>query len=397
MTSPFEPLLRDTFRSSAEPAFIEDRVQAHISALPSAAVEQALLRVVGAALPGAPSFHVTDPMVEGRPLSELLHPPALPLESLHEIVRELARDGVGASAATFHQNVWVVSPDAAQVDARKAARIELRSLADPGAVVDCVLTPSRPAPPRDLGDRLRGRAEQRRGAVSVDPSRDVPPLVLAPGLGGVVMHELVGHALEGDVAEVGSRLGSYKDRFASPLLRVMDDPSLSRAPWTIDDEGVPPRAVTLVEGGRVAGRLLDRACATGSTGHGRRGSYLDPVLPRMGCTYVDRGSSHPLEIVAETPRGIFVRRLVAAHADPVTGRATFVVTDSDRIEGGRITRPLRPFVIELDVIDALASIDRVGDDLVFDTCVGSCVRAGQPLAVSVGAPTVRLGLIKVIT
>lgn len=397
MTSPFEALFRDTPRSSDEPAFIEDRVQAHISAFPSAAVEQSLMRIVGAALPGAPVFHVTDPPIDGRPLSELLSPPALPLESLRGIVRDLAHGGLAAYAAAFHQNVWVGTPDAHQVDVRKAARIELRSLDDPGVVVDCVLTPSRPAPPPNLGDQLRERVAERHGAVSIDPSRDRPPLVLAPGLGGVVVHELVGHALEGDVAELGSRLGRYKDRFASPLVRVLDDPSVSRAPWTIDDEGVPPRAVTLVEGGRVAGRLLDRACAAGSTGHGRRGSYLDPVLPRMGCTYIDRGSSHPLEILAETPRGIFVRRLVAAHADPLAGRATFVVTDSDRIEDGRITRPLRPFVVELDVIDALASIDRVGDDLVFDTCVGSCVRAGQPLAVSVGAPTVRLGLIKVIT
>jgi len=150
----------------------------------------------------------------------------------------------------------------------------------------------------------------------------------------------------------------------------------------------------------VSGWLLDRRTAerkgVASTGHGRRGSYLDPVLPRMGCTYIDRGTTAAESIVPDTPRGVLVRRMAGAHADPRRGRATFVVTDADRIEDGEVTDPLAPFVIEMDAIDALASIDRIGDDLAFDSCIGSCVRSGQPLATSVGAPTVRLRVIRVI-
>jgi len=181
---------------------------------------------------------------------------------------------------------------------------------------------------------------------------------------------------------------------------LIDDPTLGRAAWRMDDEGTAPIPVTLLEDGRVSGRLLDRATAKRvggvSTGHGRRGGYLDPVLPRMGCTYIEAGDVPAASIVRDTQRGIFVRRMAGAHADPWRGRATFVVTDADRIEGGELTQSLESFVIELDVIEALGSIDLVGDDLVFDTCIGSCVRLGQPLATSVGAPTVRLRVIRVI-
>ena len=409
MDLPFQVSLRDSLRSAAgrvspglpeARVFAEDRVQAAISAAPSGPLERTVLRVVGVALPGSRTLHLSDPSFSDEPLSRILAAPSLPLETWGELVRELARDRVTARVVAFHQNVWVADRDEVVEDSRRAARVELQSLDDPGVVVDFVIRPSRELPTRHLGGQVRERARERRGAVALDPSRDGPPLVLAAGLGGVVVHELVGHALEGDVTRVGSRLARMEEAFASPLVRVIDDPSLSRAPWAIDDEGVTPRTVTLIEDRRVAGRLLDRTAARAegamSTGHGRCGGYLDPVLPRMGCTFIERGPSHPEEIVRETARGIFVRRLVAAHADPREGRATFIVTDSDRIEAGRVARPLRPFVVELDTIDTLASIDRVGDDLVFDTCVGSCVRAGQPLAVSVGAPTVRLGLIKVI-
>lgn len=410
------PHLHDVMRSAAGrlPArseaqiFVEDRIQARISASPSGPVERSELRIVGVALDGERSLHQSDPpmsLLTGEAGDELLSgvvtAPSLPFERWGVLVRDLARDGVAARVICFLQNIWVASRSGIHQDTRRAARIELQSLDDPSVTLDLVLKPEGGEPSGDLGERVRERARERSVAVPIDPARDGAPLVLAAGLGGVVVHELIGHALEGDVAEKGCRLDGASGSVASDLLRVVDDPSLARAAWAVDDEGVAPRAVTLLEGGRVVGRLLDRAAARGagsaSTGHGRRGSYLDRILPRMGCTFIDRGPSHPMEIVRETRRGIFVRRLVAAHADPLVGRATFIVTDSDRIEAGRITCPLRPFVVELEVIDALSSIDRIGDDLVFDTCVGSCVRAGQPLAVSVGAPTVRIGLIRGIT
>jgi TldD protein len=115
----------------------------------------------------------------------------------------------------------------------------------------------------------------------------------------------------------------------------------------------------------------------------------------MGCTFIEAGDDEPAEIVRSTDEGLFIHRLVAGHTDPRTGRAAFVVSDADRIEDGRIAGPVGSFVVEIDGAEAWPSIDRVGTDLAFDTCVGSCVRDGQPLAVSVGAPTIRIGVVRV--
>ncbi len=177
---------------------------------------------------------------------------------------------------------------------------------------------------------------------------------------------------------------------------VIDDPRRGRGAWTIDDEGVEARETTLVDRNRSVGMLLDRSSASAvggaSTGHGRRSSYLEPVRPRMGCTFIDAGTDDPAEIVRSTRRGVFIRRLASGHADPFTGRAAFIVSDADRIVDGRIGEPFDTFVLELDGREAWLSLDRVAHDLAFDTCVGSCVRDGQPLAVSVGAPTIRIGV-----
>jgi TldD protein len=181
---------------------------------------------------------------------------------------------------------------------------------------------------------------------------------------------------------------------------VVDDPHRGRAPWTIDDEGTCPRPIVLIEGGRTTGVLHDlttaRAAGAESTGHGRRGSYLDRVLPRLGCTYVAGGNDDPLSILESTRSGVFLRRIVAANVDPITGAGMFLVTDADAIEQGRLTYPLEPFPIVIDIDESLPSLDAIGDDLAFDRCVGSCVRDGQPVAVSVGAPTIRLGVIKAL-
>jgi TldD protein len=131
------------------------------------------------------------------------------------------------------------------------------------------------------------------------------------------------------------------------------------------------------------------------TGHGRRSSYLEAVKPRMGCTYIATGVDDPDEALRSTRSGVFIRRLVGGHTDPITGRATFIVSDSDRIVEGRLAEPLGVFVLDLDGHESLRSIDRVADDLSFDACIGSCVREGQAMAVSVGAPTIRIGVVRV--
>ena len=145
--------------------------------------------------------------------------------------------------------------------------------------------------------------------------------------------------------------------------------------------------------------LLDRGSASTlgklSTGHGRRTSYLETVLPRMGCTFIEAGDDDPSEVLRGTRTGVYIRRLTAGHTDRISGRASFLVTDADRIVDGRLAEPLDVFVLELDGRESWKTIDRIGHDLAFDSCIGSCVRDGQPLAVSVGAPTIRIGVTRV--
>jgi len=115
----------------------------------------------------------------------------------------------------------------------------------------------------------------------------------------------------------------------------------------------------------------------------------------MGCTFVAAGVDCAEDALRATSSGVFIRRLASGHTDPTSGRASFIVSDADRIVGGRLAEPLDAFVMELDGPNSWSSIDRVAHDLAFDTCVGSCTRDGQPIAVSVGAPTIRIGVVRV--
>jgi predicted Zn-dependent protease len=116
----------------------------------------------------------------------------------------------------------------------------------------------------------------------------------------------------------------------------------------------------------------------------------------MGCTFVATGRWSPEEILSAVDDGVYIRRMEAASVDLSNGRAVFRVTDSDRIVNGQFDAPLQPHLLVVDGRSALAGMDRVADDLAFDTCVGSCVRDGQPLAISVGAPTICTGRTRVV-
>lgn len=400
--------------------FLEDRLEVRVEAQEAGPYEVATTRLTGAAVEGPGRvLHVSDPSLsqlasgldatrmrlfshlnQADAMSRVLQTPRIDHACWIAWLESHRNDELATRVVGFHQNIWVATPDGTVLeDARRTSRVEIWKRGDPGSTVDLVLEDGAPIP-CSVHDCVVERAEARRDMAPIDPVVDGPPIVFSPGAAGVVAHELIGHALEGDVAHRGGRLSMLSGAVGPSSLRVLDDPTRGRARWKIDDEGAPARAVTLLEGGRVVGLLLDRrnasALAAPPTGHGRRGSFLDPILPRMGCTFIEPGPTDPTEILETTRRGIFIRRVVGAHADPWSGRATFLVTDADRIECGRRTRPLEPFCLELEVLDAIGSIDRIGNDLEFDTCIGSCVRAGQPLAVSVGAPTVRLGVITAI-
>jgi TldD protein len=219
--------------------------------------------------------------------------------------------------------------------------------------------------------------------------------VLAPGVGGILVHEIVGHALEADtVLRNGSWLAQLEEPFAPRQLSVLDDPRRGRGAWSVDDEAEAAREIPLIRDGRVAGWLHDGASArfTGQqpTGHGRCSSFREPVMPRMGCTFIASGDLAAEELLQGIEHGVYIRRMEAANTDTTKGSALFRITDSDRIRNGRLEAALKSHLLRLEGKDALASMHQIGDDLRFDTCVGTCHRDGQPLAISVGAPTIRI-------
>jgi TldD protein len=116
----------------------------------------------------------------------------------------------------------------------------------------------------------------------------------------------------------------------------------------------------------------------------------------MGCTFLAAGNLDPRDVLDGIARGVYVRRMEAASSDTASGQATFRVTDADLIHGGQLDMPLRPFLLAVTTREALRTLDRIATDLTFDTCIGSCIRDGQPLATSVGAPTYGIGRTMVI-
>jgi len=386
---------RATFGSTVRRCHVAD---------PAPSDVEGLARAVSAATPGCPrrgSGH------EPEAAALDAHQAGLLVSYLAEELPRRVR-GVHAHArwVGFVQRVIVARQGGLTVeDVRRGARVRLearllRGTVSATAVSEAVLPPG--VDPiadvaRGLLDAVGARVVQRLDA-SHAPTGPAPA-VFAPGVGGVLIHELVGHALEADVAARGSWLAGGGENVGSRRLTVVDDPRRGRASWRVDDEGVTARPTPLIRGGQVRGRLHDRATAraagTPPTGHGRCSAYSEPVRPRMGCTFVAAGHAKPAELIGSVDRGVYVRRMEAATTDPRTGRAVFRVSDSDLLLEGRIDTPLKPHLLHVDGRDVLGSMDRIADDLQFDTCIGSCHRDGQPLAISVGAPTIRVGVINV--
>ena len=314
---------------------------------------------------------------------------------------------VRATAVEFEQHVWVAGADiGCREDHRRSARLRVEIESGRGgrsarAVGEIVRGPAGGSDGGSL-DRLAAELAERldRGFDRRDPPSGESVAVLAPGIGGILAHEIVGHALESDTVRARA---SWLAALAGPVgprdLRVVDDPRRGRAAWRIDDDGIEARATALIDGGCVVGALHDRTSAARDgarpTGHGRRASFREPVMPRMGCTYIAAGRAHANEILSSVERGVYIRRMEAASVDPRSGRAVFRVTDSDEVIDGRIAAPLFPYLWIVDGPCALASLQRIADDLEFDSCIGSCHRDGQALAISVGAPTICIGVSRV--
>ena len=314
--------------------------------------------------------------------------------------RAMADEAVVVRWVSSMQRVTIARDDGLVVcDKREGWRLRLD--AQPSATVEL----ARGLPPEPDDERLAQLVQSLADTVA-RRSETIPPpfgpttVVLAPGAGGVWAHEVFGHALEADTFASGrSWLARIAPGALPDQLTVSDDPLRCRTPISIDDEGTATSPLVLVANGRIMSCLHDRTSATRAgrrpTGHGRRATFRDPVLPRMTCTYVERGPTRADEILADVDDGLYVRRMEAGTIDTSSGRATFRVTDADRIRRGTIEAAVEPHVLEIQAGRGFSGL-RVGDDVELDTITGSCHRDGQTLITSVGAPTLCLGMVGVV-
>jgi TldD protein len=238
------------------------------------------------------------------------------------------------------------------------------------------------------------RAIEEADAAAPAPSGEVP-VILGPGTGGLLFHEACGHALEGDRAlrgrsAIASLLG---DRIGPETLTLVDDPTIDGLPGSrrFDDEGWPSAPTVLIDAGRVAGLLLDRATAlragTAPTGSARRESYRDLPLPRMTNTFVREGPFAPDEILAAVPRGLYIAELGAGQVDTASADFTFHVRRGYLVAGGRVVAPAGACLVSGNGVRALAGVRMIGSDLRFDPGSGECGKEGQKARAAVGQPT----------
>jgi TldD protein len=226
-------------------------------------------------------------------------------------------------------------------------------------------------------------------------------VVLAPGMGGVLFHEAVGHPLEADIVDKEASVyrGRIGERLASEIVSGVDDATVPNAwgSFSFDDEGAPAQRTVLFEDGVLRGWLYDRLRAEKDgappTGNGRRQSYAHPPIPRMTNTYILNGSSSPEEIVSGTERGVFVTALAGGETNPATGDFVFGCAEAYLIERGETTTPVRGANLIGRAIEVMSSVDAISSD--FDIWPGMCGKDGQSVPVGSGSPTLRISRITV--
>lgn len=224
------------------------------------------------------------------------------------------------------------------------------------------------------------------------------PVVLGAGWPGVLLHEAVGHGLEGDFNRRGTSLfsGRVGQQVASELCTVVDDGTLigRRGSLSVDDEGVPGQRNILIENGILKGFLQDklnaRLMGVAPTGNGRRESYAHLPMPRMTNTYLLAGKSTPEEIIASVEYGLYAPNFGGGQVDITSGKFVFSTSEAYLIENGRIGSPVKGATLIGSGIEAMQQISMVGNDLALDKGVGVCGKEGQSVPVGVGQPTLKL-------
>ena len=249
-------------------------------------------------------------------------------------------------------------------------------------------------------DRAKGYAREavRQALVNLDavaaPAGSMP-VVLGPGWPGILLHEAIGHGLEGDFNRKGTSAfaGMVGQQVASPLCTVVDDGTISgrRGSLNVDDEGIESQNTVLIENGILKGYMQDRMNAglmgVSSTGNGRRESYAHLPMPRMTNTYMLAGEHDPQEIIASVDKGIYAVNFGGGQVDITSGKFVFSASEAYLIENGKVTRPVKGATLIGNGPEVLKHVSMLGNDLQLDPGVGTCGKEGQSVPVGVGQPT----------
>jgi TldD protein len=258
------------------------------------------------------------------------------------------------------------------------------------------------------GDAWRGMADEAVRQALVNLEAVAAPagtmtVVLGPGWPGVLLHEAVGHGLEGDFNRKGTSAfsGRMGEKVAADCVTVVDDGTIARrrGSLTVDDEGTPTRRNVLIENGILRGYLQDKLNAglmgVAPTGNGRRESFAHLPMPRMTNTFMLPGRHDPAEIIASVDNGLYAVNFAGGQVDITSGRFVFSASEAYLIEKGRVTRPVRGATLIGNGPEAMTRVSMVGNDLRLDAGIGVCGKDGQSVPVGVGQPTLRIDALTV--
>jgi TldD protein len=335
------------------------------------------------------------------------------VETLREI-DAFARDldprvvQVSATLAASHQEVAILRPDGGLVaDVRPMTRLNVSVIVEEngrreqggmggGGRTALELLLDRPRWEEMTREALRIALVNLRAEAAPAGVMDV---VLGPGWPGILLHEAIGHGLEGDFNRKrhSAFAGLMGQQVAAPGVTVLDDGTIPgrRGSLTVDDEGTPSGRNVLIEDGMLVGYMQDRQNArlmdVAATGNGRRQSYAHPPMPRMTNTYMLAGPHAPADILAGLEDGIYAVGFGGGQVDITNGKFVFSCTEAYRVKNGVVGAPVKGATLIGDGATALRHVEAVGNDLELDPGIGNCGKAGQWVPVGVGQPTLRIG------
>ena len=230
---------------------------------------------------------------------------------------------------------------------------------------------------------------------SVDSPVGEMDVVLGPGFPGILLHEAIGHGLEGDFNRKKTSAFSnlMGEKIAHDSVTIVDDGTIDsrRGSISVDDEGTPTSCTTLIENGILTGYMQDRhnskLMGVSPTGNGRRESYAHAPMPRMTNTYMMSGNKTPEEIIKTVKNGVYAVDFSGGQVDITSGKFTFSCTEAYKIVDGKVEQPIKGATLIGNGPDVLKRVSMVGNDSAMDTGIGTCGKAGQSVPVGVGQPT----------